>query len=54
LLGLGLLGIGMYLLRYYYQLQLPLTEKAGWLFVGGALLLAARWAVLRIAHGRTA
>lgn len=54
LLGLGLLGIGVYLLRYYYQLQLPLIEKAGWLFVGGALLLAARWAVLRIARGRTA
>ncbi len=54
LLGLGLLGIGGYLLRYYFQLQVPLIEKAGWLFVGGALLLAARWAVLRHARGRSA
>lgn len=54
LLGLGLLGIGVYLLRYYAQMQLPLIEKAGWLFVGGALLLAARWTVLRVARGGTA
>lgn len=54
LLGLGLLGIGVYLLRYYYQLQLPLIDKAGWLFAGGALLLAVRWALLRVARGRAA
>ena len=42
LLGVGLLGMAVYLIRYYYQLDVPLLQKSGWLLAGGAALLLAR------------
>lgn len=49
LLATGLIGTGMYLVRYYYQLDVPLLEKSQWLLVGGAALLAIRFALARAA-----
>lgn len=49
LLATGLLGTGVYLIRYYYQLDVPLLEKSQWLLLGGAALLAIRFALARIA-----
>lgn len=49
LLATGLLGTGMYLIRYYYQLDVPLLEKSQWLLLGGVALLAIRFALTRIA-----
>lgn len=45
LLGVGVAGLGIYLVRYYYQLDVPLLEKSYWLVAGGAVLLAARSAL---------
>lgn len=42
LLGVGLLGVAVYLVHYYYQLDVPLLQKSGWLLAGGAALLLAR------------
>lgn len=49
LLGVGLLGMAIYLIRYYYQLDVPLLQKSGWLLAAGAALLLARLAGRRIA-----
>ncbi len=49
LLATGLLGTGVYLIRYYYQLDVPLLEKSQWLLLGGVALLAIRYALTRIA-----
>lgn len=52
LLATGLLGTGVYLIRYYYQLDVPLLEKSQWLLLGGVALLAIRYALTRIAPPR--
>lgn len=39
LLGVGLLALAVYLIRYYYQLDVPLLEKSGWLLAAGLVLL---------------
>ena len=49
LLATGLIGTGVYLIRYYYQLDVPLLEKSQWLLLGGVALLAIRFALARIA-----
>ncbi len=49
LLATGLVGTGAYLIRYYYQLDVPLLEKSQWLLLGGVALLAIRFALTRIA-----
>ena len=54
LLGLGLLGMAVYLVRYYFQLDVPLLQKSGWLLAGGAALLLARMAWRRMATETTA
>ena len=51
LLATGLIGTGVYLIRYYYQLEVPLLEKSQWLLVGGVALLAIRFALARNAQG---
>jgi len=48
LLATGLIGTGVYLIRYYYQLDVPLLEKSQWLLLGGVALLAIRFALTRI------
>lgn len=53
LLAVGLLGTAVYLFDYYYQLQLTLLEKSGWLATAGIAVLAVRWAHVRFA-GRAA
>jgi len=53
LLVVGLGGVGVYLLRYYYQLDVPLLQKAQWLALSGAALLLARFVYLRVV-GRSA
>lgn len=52
LLATGLLGTGVYLIRYYYQLDVPLLEKSQWLLLGGVALLAIRYALTRVAPPR--
>lgn len=47
LLVVGIVGIGGYLLRYYFQLDTTLLEKSGWLLAAGAMLLLARFAARR-------
>ncbi|MGN6152819.1 MAG: DUF4401 domain-containing protein [Lysobacteraceae bacterium] len=47
LLVVGLVGIGAYLLRFYFQLDTTLLEKSGWLLAAGAFLLLARVAARR-------
>lgn len=47
LLVVGLVGIGAYLLRFYFQLDTTLLEKSGWLLAAGAFLLLARAAARR-------
>jgi Domain of unknown function (DUF4401) len=49
LLATGLIGTGVYLIRYYYQLDVPLLEKSQWLLVGGVALLATRFLLMRAA-----
>ena len=49
LLGVGLLGMAIYLIRYYYQLDVSLLQKSGWLLAAGAALLLARLVWRRIA-----
>ena len=49
LLATGLIGTGVYLIRYYYQLDVPLLEKSQWLLVGGVALLAIRFVLARVA-----
>ena len=49
LLATGLIGTGVYLVRYYYQLDVPLLEKSQWLLVGGIALLAIRFVLARTA-----
>jgi hypothetical protein len=51
LLGVGVAGLGIYLVRYYYQLDVPLLEKSYWLVAGGAVLLAARSALPLLQRG---
>ena len=53
LLVVGLGGVGVYLLRYYYQLDVPLLQKAQWLAISGAALLLARFIGLRVAGRST-
>ena len=53
LLVVGFGGVGVYLLRYYYQLDVPLLQKAQWLALSGAALLLARSVHLRVV-GRSA
>ncbi len=48
LLATGLIGTGVYLIRYYYQLDVPLLEKSQWLLLGGVALLAIRFALTRM------
>lgn len=47
LLVVGIVGIGGYLLRFYFQLDTTLLEKSGWLLAAGAFLLLARVAARR-------
>lgn len=47
LLVVGIVGIGAYLLRFYFQLDTTLLEKSGWLLAAGAVLLLARVAARR-------
>lgn len=54
LLVTGLLGTGLYLLRYYYQLDVPLLEKSQWLLLGGVALLVIRFVLARAAQGARA
>jgi len=54
LLGLGLLGLAVYLVRYYFQLDVPLLQKSGWLLASGVALLLARMASRRMARETTA
>ena len=49
LLATGLIGTGVYLIRYYYQLEVPLLEKSQWLLVGGVALLGIRFVLARVA-----
>jgi hypothetical protein len=49
LLATGLIGTGVYLVRYYYQLDVPLLEKSQWLLLGGVALLAIRFVLMRAA-----
>ena len=49
LLATGLIGTGVYLIRYYYQLDVPLLEKSQWLLLGGVALLAIRFVLARTA-----
>lgn len=49
LLATGLIGTGVYLIRYYYQLDVPLLEKSQWLLLGGVALLVIRYVLSRIA-----
>lgn len=49
LLATGLIGTGVYLIRYYYQMEVPLLEKSQWLLLGGLALLAIRFALARTA-----
>ena len=48
LLVVGIVGIGAYLLRFYFQLDTTLLEKSGWLLTAGAVLLLARVAAWRV------
>lgn len=48
LLVVGIVGIGAYLLRFYFQLDTTLLEKSGWLLAAGAFLLLARVAARRV------
>lgn len=47
LLVVGIVGIGGYLLRFYFQLDTTLLKKSGWLLAAGAMLLVARVASRR-------
>lgn len=47
LLVVGIVGIGVYLLRFYFQLDTTLLEKSGWLLAAGVFLLLARVAARR-------
>ncbi len=47
LLATGLISIAAYLLRYYYQLDVPLLEKSQWLLLGGTALLVLRFVLTR-------
>ena len=47
LLVVGIVGIGAYLLRFYFQLDTTLLEKSGWLLAAGVFLLLARVAARR-------
>lgn len=51
LLATGLIGTALYLVRYYYQLDVPLLEKSHWLLLGGVALLAIRFVLARAAQG---
>ena len=54
LLGLGLLALVVYLVRYYYQLDVPLLEKSGWLLATGIVLLLSRLGWRRLMPGEVA
>lgn len=54
LLALGAIGLGVGLLRYYQQLDVPLIEKSYWLLAGGAASLLARAVWLRSRTGEAA
>jgi len=43
LAGLGIFSLVVYLMYYYYSLQLTLLEKSVWLICGGGLLLVVRF-----------
>ena len=49
LLATGLTGTAVYLLRYYYQLDVPLLQKSQWLLLGGVALLVIRFVLTRTA-----
>lgn len=54
LLATALIATAVYLVRYYYQLDVPLLEKSHWLLIGGLALLAIRFVLTRAAHGERA
>jgi Domain of unknown function (DUF4401) len=54
LLATALMATAVYLLRYYYQLEVPLLQKSHWLLLGGAALLAIRFVLARVARGERA
>lgn len=51
LLATGLIGTGVYLVRYYYQLDVALLQKSYWLLLGGVGLLVIRFVLMRAARG---
>ena len=53
LLGLGIASLLFYISSYYYLLDATLLAKAQTLFVAGLILLATRWAMLRILRAET-
>lgn len=53
LLVAGLAGVAVYLWRYYYQLDVPLLQKAQWLALSGVALLLARLVYRRMAGRAT-
>lgn len=54
LLATGLIGTGAYLVSYYYQLDVPLLEKAQWLLLGGVALLVLRVVLTRVVSAQAA
>lgn len=54
LLATALIATALYLVRYYYQLEVPLLEKSHGLLFGGVALLAIRFGLTRIARGERA
>ena len=54
LLATALIATAVYLVRYYYQLEVPLLQKSHWLLLGGVALLAIRFVMTRAAHGERA
>ncbi|ARP93006.1 GDYXXLXY domain-containing protein [Bordetella genomosp. 13] len=46
----GVLALLSYLLIYYYQLEVPLLQKAGWLATAGLMMFALRGMVWLVPH----
>ncbi|NOT88113.1 MAG: DUF4401 domain-containing protein [Lysobacter sp.] len=51
LLAISAIGTAFYLVRYYYQLDVPLLEKSQWLLAGGVVLLTIRFVLMRAVQG---
>ncbi len=49
---LGLSFLPLFIIFYYYQLNLNLSTKAAVLMASGALLLVVRWAILRVGESK--